>query len=365
MYRIPLSYTPVDHATLARILQRYEGLHHNRMIADFEEKLSGVMGAKYVVALNSGTGAIHLGLKTLGVTEGDEVIVSTFTYVASVNPILYLGAKPVFVDSESETWNMDPALLEEAIKDRLAAGVKPKAVVVVHAYGVPAKIREILAVTSQYGIPVLEDAAEALGATVGGRHVGTFGEAGILSFNNNKILTTYGGGALFTNREDIYRKTLFLAEQARENEPFYDHREVGYNYRMGPLNAAAGLARIDELDQIINRRREIFTRYNQELVRRGFDFLPQLTGYQGNHWLTTTVWREGGDVRLLLDTLEKEGIEGRFLWKPMHTQPVFGRFSVFENGTSWRLFEWGLSLPSSQDMKAEELEVVIAAISSI
>src|SRR5690606_39702073 len=288
-YTIPLSYNPVDTDKLAEVLRRYEGEHHNAMVRDFEKAIADYTGVKYVLALNSGTAAIHLGLIALGVGAGDEVLVPDFTYVASVNPVLYLGARPVFIDSERVTWGMDPELLEEAIKKRQAAGILPKAIIVVHVYGMPAQTPAICAIGDKYGIPVLEDAAEALGSRLHGNHVGTQGKLGILSFNNNKILTTYGGGAIITDDESLYRRTLFLAEQAREDMPYYDHREVGYTYRMGPLNAAMGLAQWGMLGGYIERRRAIFMQYHVLLEDAEVTFLEEHPGTQSNRWLTTLV----------------------------------------------------------------------------
>lgn len=361
MNRIPLSYTSPDPEKLSAILRRYAGVHHNKMIEDFEASVCKVTGVRYAVALNSGTAAIHLGLKLLGVGKGDEVIVSTFTYVATVNPILYLGAKPVFVDSEYETWNMDPALLEQAIKDRLNAGIKPKAIVIVHSYGIPAKMPELMAIADAYGIPVLEDAAEAFGSTLDNHHVGSMGAIGILSFNTNKLFTTYGGGALLTNDEVIHKKAIFLAEQARENKPFYEYKETGYNYRMSPLTAACGLAQIDQFSEILVKRKEISLFYRAELEPFGFVFLKELPGFRGNHWLTTTVLTKGRSKEII-NGLVKEGIEARFFWNPMHKQPVFSSFDGFLSGISEGLFERGICLPSSQNLTNDELQSVIQTL---
>lgn len=359
-YTIPLSYNPVDTAKLAEVLRRYEGEHHNTMIRDFEKAIADYTGAKYVLALNSGTAAIHLGLITLGVGAGDEVLVPDFTYVASVNPVLYLGARPVFIDSERETWGMDPELLEETIRQRQAAGVKPKAIIVVHVYGMPAKTPAICAIGEKYGIPVLEDAAEALGSRLHGNHVGTHGRLGILSFNNNKILTTYGGGAIITGDESLYRRALLLSEQARENMPWYDHREVGYTYRMGPLNAAMGLAQWPMLETFIRRRREIFGRYRERLGGgSGFAFVDELPGCESNRWLTTVVLEDKVSAAAFLQRMKQGGIECRHLWRPMHDQGVFSQYLPPTTDFSERLFHSGLSLPSGNGLNNNDVDGIV------
>lgn len=363
-YTIPLSYNPPNPERLNAILRAYEGRHHNELVRDFEMALAHYTGAPYVLALNSGTAAIHLGLIVLGVGAGDEVLVPDFTYVASVNPVLYLGARPVFVDSERETWGMDPGLLEEAIKKRLAVGARPKAIVVVHVYGMPARIEEIVAVGDRYGIPVLEDAAEALGSTVNGQHVGLHGRLGVISFNNNKILTTYGGGAIITRDESLYRKALLLSEQAREDAPWYDHREVGYTYRMGPLNAAVGLAEFPHLDGYVERRRATFAQY-RTLLKYGFTFIEEREGVVSNRWLTTVVLEEKVDVAAVVQGMKEEGIECRHLWRPMHDQGVFSGHLAFLMKASEHLFRNGLSLPSGNGIQEDEVETVAKQLSSI
>jgi dTDP-4-amino-4,6-dideoxygalactose transaminase len=360
-YTIPLSYNPIDTESLNATLRAYADKHHNELIRDFEEALSTYTGAPYVLALNSGTAAIHLGLIALGVEAGDEVMVPDFTYVASVNPVLYLGARPVFVDSEQETWGMDPELLEEAIKKRLAAGARPKAIVVVHVYGMPARIEEIVAVGDRYGIPVLEDAAEALGSRIGECHVGLHGRLGVISFNNNKILTTYGGGALITRDEALYRKALLLAEQAREDAPWYDHREMGYTYRMGPLNAAAGLSQFSDLDKNVARRRAIFDEY-RSLLKHKFTFVAEREGVISNRWLSTIVLDEKVDVEAVVRDMKEAGIECRHLWRPMHDQLVFSQFSTLKIDVSKSLFQSGLSLPSSNGLTYNEVERIAAKL---
>lgn len=327
----------------------------------FEKELSEVVGVEHVVTTNSGTSAIHLGLLALGVGPGDEVICSTFTFCASVNPVVYCGASPVFVDSERETWNMDPILLEEAIKDRIrSTGRKPRAIVVVHLYGMPAQMAPIIELSRKYAIPVLEDSAEALGSTYQGRHAGSWGDIGILSFNGNKIITTSGGGALFTSNADLASRVRYLRAEAKEPFPYYEHKEVGYNYRLSNLLAALGRSQLRVLSSRVKRRREIFDYYSDDLGSiPGITFQGQSTDMQANRWLTAIVL--GGnssrseEIRL---ALEAEDIESRPLWKPMHLQPVFKDCPFYGNGVSTDLFNRGLCLPSGSDMKAEDLKRV-------
>src|SRR5690606_18329035 len=288
-----------------------------------------------VAALSSGTAAIHLGLQLLGVTYGDEVLCQSFTFSASANPITYLGAKPIFIDSEENTWNICPDLLEEAIVNRIKEGKKPKAIIAVHLYGMPYKIKEVTNVANKYGIPVLEDSAEALGSTYFGANCGTFGDIGILSFNGNKIITTSGGGALVTREKKIKEKAVFLATQARDNEPHYQHSHIGYNYRMSNVIAGIGRGQMEVLDKRVSARRENFNFYKKELdFYDSISFLDEPTGSFSNRWLTcilTSSYEEREKIRL---SLEEENIESRPLWKPMHLQPVFKDCKAFTNGVS-------------------------------
>ena len=310
---------------------------------------------KQVVALSAGTAALHLGLILLGVGEGDEVICQSFTFSASANPIAYQGATPVFVDSEKDTWNMDPVLLEMAIKDRLAkTGKLPKAIIPVHLYGMPGKLDEILEIANHYKIPVLEDSAEALGSEYKGRKCGTFGEYAALSFNGNKIITTSGGGALVCPNEERAKRALFYATQAREQAPHYQHEKIGYNYRMSNICAGIGRGQMFVLDEHIARRRAIHDLYVKLLNGvKGVEVMcqPEGEGFNSNYWLTciTVEPEEAGftreDVRLALD---EDNIESRPLWKPMHLQPVFKEAPFYGDGTSDRLFEIGLCLPSGR-----------------
>ena len=324
---------------------------------------------KQVVALSAGTAALHLGLILLGVGEGDEVICQSFTFSASANPIAYLGATPVFVDSERETWNMDPVLLEEAIKDRVEKiGRLPKAIIPVHLYGMPGKLDEILEVANRYKIPVLEDSAEALGSEYKGRKCGTFGEYAALSFNGNKMITTSGGGALVCPSEERAKRALFYATQAREQAPHYQHEKIGYNYRMSNICAGIGRGQMFVLDEHIARRRAIHDLYVKLLAGvKGVKVMCQPEGgdFNSNYWLTciTVDPEEAGftreNVRLALD---EDNIESRPLWKPMHLQPVFKDAPFYGHGTSERLFEIGLCLPSGPTLTDEDIERVTKVI---
>ena len=325
-----------------------------------------------VVALSAGTAALHLGLILLGIQPGDEVICQSFTFAASANPIAYLEATPVFVDSEKETWNMDPVLLEEAIKDRLEkTGRLPKAIIPVHLYGMPVKIDDVMEVANRYGIPVLEDSAEALGSEYKGRKCGTFGEYGVLSFNGNKMITTSGGGALICPSEEKAKRALFYATQAREQAPHYQHEKIGYNYRMSNICAGIGRGQMFVLDEHVARRREIHDLYVKLLAgMKGVKVMcqPEGEGFNSNYWLTciTVEPEEAGftreDVRLALDA---DNIESRPLWKPMHLQPVFKDAPFYGNGTSERLFEIGLCLPSGPTLTDKDVERVAKVVKQL
>lgn len=356
---IPMSYTPIPDEALSSVLQAYADRNHNDLVADFEKKISQTTGAKYAVALNSGTAAIHLGLKALDVQVGDVVMVSTFTYVASVNPIRYLGAIPFFIDSCHDDWNMDPSLLEESIEQCIRSGRKPKVILVVHTYGMPARMKEIKRIAEHHQIPVLEDAAEAMGSLYDGQPVGTLTEVGIFSFNNNKLFTTFGGGALVTNKKEVAEKVNLWAGQSRDNLPFYEHREIGFNYKMSPLNAAAGLAQIEFLADKINGRRKVFNAYQLQLAEK-VAWQTETPDAHSNRWITAVQLASGENVNELQNRLAKNGIESRPVWKPMHLQPVFKEFQSCVNGCSERLFENGICLPSGEGLT----NVQIAEISA-
>ena len=322
----------------------------------------------HIVALSSGTAAIHLALVQLGVQPGDEVICQSFTFAASANPIAYLGATPVFVDSESETWNMSPVFLRKAIEDRIAkTGKKPKAIIPVHLYGMPAKMDDIMAIANEYEIPVLEDAAEALGSEYKGKKCGTFGEFACLSFNGNKMITTSGGGALVCRTVEEAKQTMFFATQARDNAPHYQHSKIGYNYRMSNICAGIGRGQMMVLNAHVARRREIHSIYKKELSGlKGITvFDNPSSDFNSNHWLTCIIVEpsESGfsreDIRL---KMEVENIETRPLWKPMHLQPVFTDAPYYGDGTSESLFDKGLCLPSGSSLADEDILRVIEVV---
>jgi dTDP-4-amino-4,6-dideoxygalactose transaminase len=336
----------------------------------FEQDLCSYTGSKYSAALSAGTAAIHLSLILLGIKAGDEVICSSFTFSASANPIIYLGATPVFVDSEPETWNMDPVLLEEAIKDRISKGIKPKAVIVVHLYGMPAKIGEIMAVCTKYDIPLIEDAAEALGSFYKGKALGTFGVMGILSFNGNKIITTSGGGALLSDNKDFVDKARFLATQARDVAPHYQHSHIGYNYRMSNVCAGIGRGQLKVLNERVKQRRANFEYYKKTVGQlSGIELLEEPKEVCANRWLTSILVDPQKTEGITRDTirlaLEADNIESRPLWKPMHLQPVFEKYPFYGNGTSKRLFDVGLCLPSGSNLSIDEIERVTSIIKSL
>ncbi len=330
----------------------------------FEQEMCLYLGTKSAAALSSGTAAIHLALIMSDVKAGDEVVCQSFTFSGSANPIAYQHADPVFIDSETDTWNMDPALLEEAIIDRKKKkGVYPKAVIAVHLYGQAANIIEIKKICRKYGVVLIEDAAEALGSDLNGKKLGTFGDVGILSFNGNKILTTSGGGMLVSDNEDYCKKARFLATQARDNAPHYEHTQIGYNYRMSNILAGIGRGQLRVLESRVRRKREIFNIYKTGFEGSGFIFQPELKDSKGNRWLTSVLidteitGKNREDIRL---ELLKYNIESRPLWKPMHMQPVFKKCIAYSNGTSERLFRDGLCLPSDTKLTdGDILEIIV------
>lgn len=370
----------------------------------FEKDLETYVGQdKKVVALSAGTAAVHLSLLALGVTTGDEVICQSFTFCASSHPVTYLGAKPVFIDSEEESWNMDPALLETAIKDRIAkTGRKPKAIIVVYLYGMPGRIDEILEIARRYDIPVVEDAAEGLGSCFDGQVVGTFGEYGVLSFNGNKMITTSGGGALICPTEEAKNRVMFFATQAREAYPYYQHEEIGYNYRMSNICAGIGRGQMTVLEDHINHHKHVAQLY-AELLRdvEGIDVhLNPNSRYDSNYWLSTItlspdlhikgeedvyktaiegavggaagVVHAGGSLHTALEPnrnvealrvwLDKAGIESRPLWKPMHAQPCYKDAPRYVNGTSDGLFRIGMCLPAGPYVSDDDVRRIVESI---
>lgn len=310
----------------------------------------------YPVALNSGTAALHLGLVLLGVGKDDVVICQSLTFVASANPILYQGAVPVFIDSETDTWNMCPIALEEAIVDQIKRGKKPKAIITVHLYGMPCKIDAINAIALKYGIPILEDSAEALGSSFEGRKCGTFGTFSVISFNGNKIITTSGGGILNTPSKELHAKAIFYATQARENETFYHHKEVGFNYRMSNICAGIGRGQMEVLASHISSRRKMHQFYNDYFLEvPGVTMLTEPNGdYFSNHWLSVVIIEPNLTNGISRETLriafEDHNIESRPLWKPMHLQPLFEKCDYYGSRIAEQLFEKGLCLPSGSNL---------------
>lgn len=373
------------HLSLAHMSGKEEAFIHEAFLTNwvvplgpnvdgFENDLATWLGKKsanplHVVALSSGTAAIHLALVMLGVGPGDEVICQSFTFAASANPVVYQGATPVFVDSEPDTWNMDPELLRQAIDDRLrVTGKLPKAIIPVHLYGTPARMNEIRSVATAYGIPVLEDAAEAIGSEYDGQYCGTLGTYGALSFNGNKMITTSGGGALICPDEESARRVKFYATQARENFPYYQHEKIGYNYRLSNISAGVGRGQMYVLDEHIARRRAIHELYVEKLKNT-----PGITVMQPrstvdshpNYWLSTILvnpQEAGFTWQELSARLTAADIENRPLWKPMHLQPVFANAPRYVNGVSEALFAQGLCLPSGPQVTDEDVDRIVEII---
>ena len=327
----------------------------------FEKDLENYLGNQaHVGALSSGTAAIHLGLILLGVQAGDEVLCQSMTFSASANPILYLGATPVFIDSETETWNLCPLALEEAIKDRIAKGNKPKAIIAVHLYGVPYQVEAIKAISDKYNIPVLEDSAEALGSSYKGQKCGTFGDIGVLSFNGNKIITTSGGGAIVTKSKELKDKAVFFATQSRDDAPHYQHSEIGYNYRMSNICAGIGRGQMEVLDAHVALRRKMHEFYVDLFkdIEAVTVFTVPNTDYFANYWLSAILIEpnkaKGINREALRLAFEAANIESRPLWKPMHVQPIFEQYPYYGSNVAETLFEKGLCLPSGSNLTDEE-----------
>lgn len=336
----------------------------------FEKDLTEFLHIGHAAALSSGTAALHLAMILLGIGVGDTVLCSSFTFSATANPIAYQGATPIFVDSESQTWNMDPELAEQAIEELIRKGKKPKAMVVVHLYGMPAQMDRLMEISNKYEIPMIEDAAEALGSTLNGISMGTFGLMGILSFNGNKIITTSGGGALLSENQDFITKARFLATQARDSAPHYQHSHIGFNYRMSNVVAGIGRGQMVVLPERIRQRRANHSFYEKAFSDfPGIQFLKEPAGYFSNRWLTCVLVdpekTNGISRETIRLALEKENIETRPLWKPMHMQPIFESAPAYVNGVSENLFELGLCLPSGSNLKKEDLDRVVSAISNL
>lgn len=331
-------------------------------VNQFEKDLNLYNGGQgHVAVLNSGTSGIHLALILSGVQPNDHVLCSTFTFVASANPIRYTGAHPVFVDSETDTWNICPIALERSILDLASQGIKPKALILVHLYGMPSKLDEILEICQKYEVPLIEDAAEGLGSKYHGKHLGTLGDFGVFSFNGNKIITTSGGGALYSQNEAAIQKSRFLATQARDQAPHYEHTEMGFNYRMSNVLAGIGRGQLEVLDQRIIQKRAIYSQYLADLGGL-MEFIPEPKGFLSNRWLSTVLlpsYQHREQVRVHLETLN---IESRPLWKPMHLQPLYAQDLAYLNGVSDDLFQRGLCLPSDTNMTENQQQLVISEI---
>lgn len=329
----------------------------------FENDMCKYTGASAAVALTSGTAAIHLALILNDVGENDEVLCSTFTFAGSAFPILYQRAKPVFIDCETKSWNMDPELLVQAIKDRIKINKKPKACIVVHLYGITADLGPIVAICEKYGIPLIEDAAESLGSMFGKVHTGTIGDFGVYSFNGNKIITTSGGGMLVAKDKSKIDKARYLATQARDPLPYYEHSTTGYNYRMSNIVAAIGCGQMSVIEERVKKKRAIYDYYLEQLHGvKGINLMPRDTYGRGNCWLTCI--ENCGKVSLenIRLALEAENIEARPLWKPMHLQPVFKGMPAYVSGVSERLFSTGLCLPSGTAMEKDDMDRVVSVI---
>lgn len=338
----------------------------------FEHELSAYIGGSYVAAVNTGTAATHLALRLLDISIGDIVFCQSFTFIASANPITYQGAKPVFIDSERKTWNMCPKALKIALQHFQKLDKLPKAIIVVHLYGQSADMNEIIRISDEYGVPVIEDAAESIGASYKGKHTGTIGKFGIFSFNGNKIITTSGGGALVSDDEEMIKKARFLSTQAKELTPYYEHKEIGYNYRMSNILAGIGRGQLKVLNDRVGARRRIFQYYKTKLNQiDAIEWMPEPSGYFSNRWLSVCIInpkKTNITNSKLIDFLSEFNIEARHVWKPMHQQPVFNDLEYFYEGKESfcnYLFDNGVCLPSSSNMTVEQQDTVINSIYSL
>ena len=333
----------------------------------FEEVLCSYTGARYAVALSSGTAAIHLALQLCGVRAGDDVFCSSFTFAGSAFPIVYLNANPVFIDSEVSSWNMDPELLRKALKERSRQGKCPGAVIVVHLYGQSANVLELAGICDEFSVPLIEDAAESLGAFCGETHTGVMGEFGVFSFNGNKIITTSGGGALIGKDKEKIEKARYLSTQARDPQPYYEHSTVGYNYRLSNICAAIGCGQMEVLEERVEQKRQIYQFYKKSLSQiNGVSLIPIDVYGRGNCWLTAIMLDQksiGVEPETIRLVLEQNNIESRPLWKPMHLQPVFRRYPSYLNGVSESIFSNGLCLPSGTGLNLENLNRIYEIIS--
>ncbi|MBC1565610.1 aminotransferase class I/II-fold pyridoxal phosphate-dependent enzyme [Listeria booriae] len=339
-------------------------------VNQFERDLAAYNSVEAVTATSTGTAAIHLALKLLHVQPGDTIFCSTFTFIASINPALYEKAVPVFIDAEKNTWGMSPKALQRALEDAAEKGQLPKAIIIVHIYGQSVKMDEIMALANQYNIPVIEDAAEALGSTYKGKKLGTFGEFGIYSFNGNKIITTSGGGALVSNKESAINHARFLSTQAKEQREYYHHVEVGYNYRLSNILAGIGIAQLQVLEERIAKKRAIFDHYEKGFRDiSNITMMPELADTKSNRWLTTLLIQDADPIEIMKQ-LTNKGIEARLLWKPLHCQPIFKDNPFYEHQKGTKsvaegLFAQGLCLPSGTQMTEEQQNYVITTMREI
>ena len=328
----------------------------------FEESVCNYTGAKNALALSSGTAALHLALRVLGIGADDDVLASTFTFIGSVNAILYQRANPVFIDSDERSWNLDPALLEEYLK---TCNKKPKALILTHLYGMSADIIKIAQICKKYGIYLIEDAAESLGATFNEQHTGIFGDFGVYSFNGNKILTTSGGGMLVSSNKEWIEKAKFYSTQAKESFIHYEHIEYGYNYRMSNVLAAIGVAQMEVIEERVAKKREIFSYYREFLDGcDGVEFMPELPNSRGNRWLSAITFTNK-DPLVVMKKLNEIDVESRPLWKPMHMQPLFADSYILNNGVSEKLYKRGLCLASSTTMTKDDVSMICEVIKSV
>ena len=327
----------------------------------FEEEVAKYTKSKYAIAVSSGTAGLHLALRAVGVEEGDFVLCSSLTFIGTVNPIIYCGANPILIDSEEDSWNMDPILLEKAILESTQInGKKPKAIIPVHMFGIPCDMESIKKLSDEYDIPIIEDAAESLGSTYDNEHTGTIGSIGVYSFNGNKLLTTSGGGVIVTNDKDKADYMRFLSTQAKDPFPYYHHTDIGYNYRMSNIVAAIGIGQMEVLESHIKRTREIHNTYKKELEGLFYSFLEERESDRSNMWLTCALMTS--DPTDLINYLNEKNIEARRIWKPMHQQPVLKRYQKYINGNSDILFSQGICLPSGSSMTDDDLDRVIKEI---
>ncbi|MCC1483494.1 DegT/DnrJ/EryC1/StrS family aminotransferase [Winogradskyella immobilis] len=363
----PSRISGLESKYLLEALETNELSYYGSNVSSVEKMFKSYFNDKEVVTLNSGTSAIHLSLIMAGVKKDDEVICQSFTYCASVNPILYLGAKPIFIDSEPKTWNMCPVFLEKTINERINYGIKPKAIIVVHSYGMPCKINQIISIGEKYNIPIIEDAAEALGSSVNGRKCGTFGKFGIISFNTNKIITASSGGLIICDSISESEEINHLATQAKDSKTHYQHSKVGYNYKMNNINAAIVRAQYSILDENISLKKKIHQFYRDIFLNsEEIELQEEITGdVNSNFWLNCILINNLKNRERLIKVFTDFNIETRPLWKPMHMQPLYKEYKYYGNNVAETLFNKGLCLPSSSSLNIKELDYIKKAINSI